>query len=136
VIRAVWDPGVLIAAALNPQGTPGYGLLALIAGRWTLIASPMLLDELDDVLQRRRFRRYLSRADAMDFIGDIQALADVCKDPPRQRRRLTRDPADDYLVALAQATKADCLVSGDRDILDAPDPGVEVITPKAFVGRL
>ena len=135
MIRAVWDTGVLIAAAINPVGAPGYGLLALMAGRWTLIVSPLLLDELDDVLQRPRFRRYLSRADAWDFVGDIQALGEVCEDPAR-RPRATRDPDDDYLVALACTARADFLVSGDRDLLEAPDPGVEVITPQAFVARL
>ncbi len=135
MIRAVWDTGVLVAAAINPLGAPGYGLLALIAGRWTLVASPMLLDELASVLRRPRFRRYLSRAEAWDFVVDIEALAEHCADPPR-RRRATRDPDDDYLVALAEAAEVDSLVSGDRDILEARGIGVDVLTPQAFVARL
>jgi predicted nucleic acid-binding protein len=33
-------------------------------------------------------------------------------------RRVLRDPTDDYLVELAQAGKAEAIVTGDRDLLD------------------
>lgn len=49
---------------------------------------------------------------------------------------MTRDPADDYLVALAHATEAELLVSGDRDLLDAPDLRTPVVTPRLFLDRL
>jgi predicted nucleic acid-binding protein len=46
-------------------------------------------------------------------------------------RPVCRDPNDDHLFALA-AAQADLLVSGDRDILEAADPGVRVLTPAGF----
>lgn len=47
-----------------------------------------------------------------------------------------RDPADDYLVALARDSAADVLVSLDRDLLDASLPDVTVLDPAQFVSRL
>ena len=60
----------------------------------------------------------------------------ACSVRARRARTLTRDPDDDYLVALSQTSAADVLVSGDRDLLDLEIAGVEVLTPHAFVERL
>lgn len=49
---------------------------------------------------------------------------------------VTRDPHDDYLVALARASAADVLVPGDRDLLDREVAAVEVLAPREFVERL
>jgi predicted nucleic acid-binding protein len=49
---------------------------------------------------------------------------------------VTRDPDDDYLVALAYESEADVLVSGDRDLLETQGLDVEVISPREFVERL
>jgi predicted nucleic acid-binding protein len=47
-----------------------------------------------------------------------------------------RDPGDDYLVALMFATRADVLVSLDRDLLEAHLDDITVIDPAVLVGRL
>jgi hypothetical protein len=47
-----------------------------------------------------------------------------------------RDPHDDYLVALAVATGAESIVTGDRDLLELPEPPVAVLTPRALIERL
>jgi len=47
-----------------------------------------------------------------------------------------RDPRDDYLVALAVATHAGAIVTGDRDLLDIVEPPVAVLTPRALTERL
>lgn len=46
---------------------------------------------------------------------------------------VTRDPDDDYLVALARKSDADVLVTGDRDLLDLEQIDVEVLAPREFV---
>jgi len=49
-----------------------------------------------------------------------------------------RDPRDDYLVALATASGAEAIVTGDLDLL-AIDPSqltIDVITPRQLVDRL
>lgn len=49
---------------------------------------------------------------------------------------ITRDPADDYLVELARHSRADCLVTGDRDLLDAGLTDVWVLSPAALLSEL
>ena len=59
-------------------------------------------------------------------------------DPPGPHAAVCRDPDDDYLVALATASGADAIVTGDLDLL-AVDPkqlSFEVVTPRQLVDRL
>jgi predicted nucleic acid-binding protein len=61
-VRAVLDPNVLISALISPAGAPREIVTAWTHGSFDLIASPLLLDELHDVLARPRFRRWVSTA--------------------------------------------------------------------------
>lgn len=59
-MRIVADTNVLVSALLTPGGGPGALLAAVDAGDVTLIVAPALLDELEDVLSRERFRTWVS----------------------------------------------------------------------------
>jgi len=59
----------------------------------------------------------------------------LIQDPPALPG-ITPDPDDDYLIALARATQADYLVSGDRHLLDLADPEPPVLTPRQFLDLL
>jgi predicted nucleic acid-binding protein len=48
----------------------------------------------------------------------------------------TRDPKDDYLVALAHLAKADAIVSGDGDLHDAELTDLQVWTPRHIADLL
>jgi predicted nucleic acid-binding protein len=81
----VADINVLVAAAITPRGFCGRLLEAAIDGRWQLVTSPMLLAllaELEEVLSRDKFRRWLSVDEAAQFVADIKVLADIVSDPP------------------------------------------------------
>jgi len=134
-VRAVLDPNVLVSAAISPSGPPRAIVVAWLERCFELIASPTLLDELRDVLARPKFRRWISEAAATDFIEGIAEAAIIIDDPPAAAP-LSPDPDDDYLVALARATQADCLVSGDRHLLDLGDPDPPVVTPRQFLDLL
>lgn len=112
---------MLVSAAISPAGPPRQILNAWTNERFELIASPALLNELADVLDRPKFRRFITTAVATEFIDGLATDAVIVADPPRLPG-VSGDPDDDYLVALARATGADYLVSGDRDLLDLRHP--------------
>ena len=61
----------------------------------------------------------------------IRVVADLAPDevaPPA----FTRDPDDDYLIALARAHNADVIVSGDKDLLTWPEQQPPVVAPATF----
>jgi len=134
-VRVVLDANVLVSAAISAAGPPRQIVSAWVDGRFQLVASPALLEELSDVLARPRFRRFISIATAGDLIDGLAEDAEILDDPPAQPG-LSPDPDDDYLITLARAAKADYLVSGDRHLLDLTDPGPPVLTPRQFLDLL
>ena len=134
--RIVFDTNVFVAAVTSREGVCARLLLGARTGRYRLIVSPMLLDELPAVLDRPKFRRYLSPEDALLFVAAVRELAEVVDDPPEGDERITDDPDDDFLVVLAEAVGADVLVSGDPHLTTLQRPGLTVMTPRRFLDAL
>ena len=105
----------------------------MLADEVTAVATPHLLEELAAVLYRDKFRRWVSLSDAEAYVA---ALADKVELRPEAGKptRATRDPDDDYLVALAEESHA-VIVTGDDDLLDM-DLNPPAITPRALLDRL
>jgi uncharacterized protein len=135
VLRVVLDPGVLVSAVLSRSGAPAGIIDAWRDGEFDLIVSPLLLDELEDVLLRLQFRDYATAEQVRAYVDGL-AVEGVAFDDPADRARVTRDPDDDYLFALAVAAGADLLVSGDKDLTSVSDPPCAVLAPRAFLDRL
>ncbi len=55
---------------------------------------------------------------------------------PASIPRVTPDPNDDYLVALARAAKVRFLVSGDPHLTGLQDADPPVLTPRGLADRL
>lgn len=117
MLRVVVDPNVLVSAAIKPDGTTGRLVRAGLAGRFRFLVCPQVLDELRTVLLRPSFRRSVTVEEVDELVRAITAAADH-EEHPVVQVALTRDPSDDYLVALALGAEADLLVSGDSDLLD------------------
>lgn len=129
-MRAVLDVNVLISAMLSPAGAPADTLRAWRAGRYELIVSPRLLTELERALRYPRIVRRLPverSSEVVALIASDATVADDVGDPPPR----SRDPQDDYLLALAEDQVA-LLVSGDLDLLALSDT-LPVLAPAAFV---
>lgn len=135
MLRVVFDPNVLISARLSPRGTAAKLLGALTDGRFQLVVSPTLLDELVGVLERPKFRRWLTVEEAHAFVDALRTGASLLDDPPATPG-VTPDPKDDYLVALARAARADRLISGDPDLTGLADADPPVLAPRAFLDEL
>jgi putative PIN family toxin of toxin-antitoxin system len=125
ILRVVIDPGVLVSAAISPNGSPRLLLNAWRDGRIELIVSLKLLGELNQVLSQTKFRRYLSVHEAERFVALIRREAELRTDP-EDVPGVSADPKDDYLLALARITRASLVVSGHPHLtgLQTHDPPV------------
>ncbi len=135
MLRVVLDVNVLVSGLLDRPGSPAQILRAWYGGAFELVVSPLLLEELGDVLGRPRIERYALAPDAATVLARIQNTAVIVADPPRVERLVPRDPDDDYLVALARVGRAHVIVSGDRDLLEA-DTEPPAYSPREFLARL
>ena len=115
-MRAVLDPNILISSLLSPAGSPGQLLKAWLHGEFELIVSRVLLAELGRALAYPKLRSRISADETKALIDLLQRTATMAEDPSDAPRR-SRDPGDDYLLALAESCSA-ALVTGDEDLLD------------------
>ena len=133
-MRAVFDPNVLISALLSPHGAPAELLLAWLQGRLELVVSPLLLKELERALAYARLRKHITSSEADQFVAWLRAAAELVADPAASPTTRSRDPGDDYLVALAESARA-AVVSGDKHLLELHDQ-LPVFRPSAFLRLL
>ena len=134
--RAVLDTNVLVSALITPAGASARLLKAQRDGAFELVTSPLLLEELAEVLQRPKFRRYVTEAEARAYVEMVRVDSIVLDDPDSTMAGPEPvDPDDRFLVELARSVPVDALVSGDARLLDLR-PAVPVMTPAEFLARL
>jgi len=111
-VRTLLDTNVIISAILF-GGVPREILVAATRGRIQIVTSPVLLDELEDLLvEKFRFSADAARATRTE----IEALADVVE--PGDLPDVCRDPDDNEVLGAAATGAAEVIVTGDRDLLE------------------
>ena len=136
-MRAVIDTGVLASGLIRRQGPPGAVLQALAEGRFTAVYTTEMLVELVEVLSRPRFRdKYGVRMDDVAALIQLIRLRGELVIPARAVVAC-RDPKDDKFLTAAVVGAAECIISGDADLLVlSPFEGVAVLRPAEFVARV
>jgi putative PIN family toxin of toxin-antitoxin system len=115
--RAVLDSGVFVSAVAAPTGTCAELVAEMLRGDLEVIISPLLVAELEDVLRREKFRRYIDPESVDAFLDLLRSEASLAPDPTEPAPLRSVDPKDDYLLALAFSQKSR-LVSGDSDLIE------------------
>jgi putative PIN family toxin of toxin-antitoxin system len=116
MLRAVAGTNVLVSAVLAPGGVCGRLVTAAAAaGEWVLVVSPSLLEEFTAVLSRPKFS-FVPGGQVVRFVAVITRVAQVVPDAQQPWPKVSPDPDDDYLVALARDAAVDAWVSGDSDL--------------------
>lgn len=136
-MRLVLDTNTALSGLLW-GGTPGRLIDAAEAGRIELASSAALLAELQGVLWRDKFAKQLARrgltvADVFDGYAALVMIVMAAVIAPT----ITRDPADDQVLAAALAAQADLIVSGDAHLLDLKNfHDIEIVTAAIAVERI
>jgi uncharacterized protein len=133
-VRAVVDVNVLISGVLSAKGASAQILRASRDGLLELVVSEVLLAELKRALAYPKLRKRIPPEKAAAFVnwtGDHGTLAEDPTSPPAVS---SRDPDDDYLLALAISRGA-YLVTGDQDLL-VLSKALPILTPAQFATKL
>ena len=100
----------------------------------TILFSEATFKELQAVLNRPKFTRYLDGARRDRFLTHLRASGSFVN--VRQMVQICRDPKDDKFLDVAVNGGADLIVTGDADLLVLhPFEGVEIVTPAAYLAR-
>ena len=135
MVRAVFDANVFISAVLSPQGTPGQLFAGFLTAErsFDLVVSEQILTEVRLAFRYPKVsKRIRPGNDPESWLLDVASLADVVHDTGSSVGAC-RDPDDDKYIAAALEGRADYVVSGDRDLLDAREhEGIRIVTPREF----
>jgi putative PIN family toxin of toxin-antitoxin system len=117
-LKRVIDTNILISAALSSQGAPAKLVQSALA-QHRLVFSQAKFDELRTRIYRPKFDRYISLEDRERLLRDFSACAIwVESGEPGQ---YCRDRDDDHFIEAALKAQVHCLISGDKDLLEAPE---------------
>ena len=150
--RAVFDCMLFVQAVTSDRG-PAFRCLTLAEqGRFHLLLSPMILEEIDDVLNRPSLRArfpVITPERVARFLGKLRSVAVQCPNPPHVFD-LPRDPDDEPYTDLALAGNARYLVTWNERHLtylmrkDTPEglefcrryPNLIILPPPEFLKEI
>ena len=123
-VRIIIDTNILVGFLI------GKRLRQLEAGirvgDFIIITSPLLLEEFRSVAVRHGFRKYFP-PEEVDRLFNFLKTFGKSYDALRPSKAISRDPEDDFLLALAMKSKANVLITGDKDLLVMERHGVTAI---------
>jgi putative PIN family toxin of toxin-antitoxin system len=127
-MKAVFDTNVLVAAFVTE------GVCAKLLGRarrkqLDLVISLFILKEFENVLLKKFSASKEQIRAATKLISELAQMVN----PAPKVSGVCRDPDDDQILSCALSAKADCLVTGDFDLLELKEfHGIRILTPSAF----
>lgn len=131
-MRVLIDSNVLFSSALNPNGTPFKAYVKAVTSPNTGMICQQNIDEL-----RRTFNRKLPGKIQLleSFLAIAMTALEIVTVPNDKYdvERLVRDPDDRPILRAAINAKADVIVTGDNDLLEARIDHPVICTPSQFL---
>ena len=138
LLCAVLDTNVYVSATILTRGTPFEVLEAWRQQRYILATSEAIIAEIERVLRypRIRDRYHIGEADIARLTAS--QCADALVTPgARVIPPTCSDPDDDKFLVCALEAGADCVVTGDPDLLTLETyEGIAILKPHEFLARL
>jgi len=131
-IRVVLDANVLVSGLAYPKGIPGQIVNAWLTGSLAVVLSRYILDEMVRVLPRVPANRRTPE-EIRDLAEGFLGLAQVVV-PDSEIEPALRDPGDQQILGTLRASRADYLITGEKDLLALADR-YPILTPAAFWTR-
>jgi putative PIN family toxin of toxin-antitoxin system len=127
----IFDANVIVSASLDEYSTSARAFYQAIDDGVVLL-SKKTLREIRDVIRREKFDRYVTRNKRERFLKRL--VQDVYLVESSTKICECRDPDDDKYLELAVDGKANCIVSGDKDLLILnPFRDIPIMRPDQFL---
>ena len=131
-MKVIFDNNVIISASIFWNSIPAKALVKARQKQNTILSSQLVLAELRKTLLSSKFDQYLSFSNRIDFCETFTKGLLILS--PTRKINECRDPKDNIYLELALTGNADCIITGDQDMLVLnPFRGIPIITPKLFL---
>ena len=113
-MRVILDTNVLLAALISPHSAPETIFRAWMERRFELVTCGVQLDELRRVSRYPKMKAILPAHRVGALINNLQNALVINNLPPLPQGEVLDDANDEFLLAMALASEADYLVTGDK----------------------
>lgn len=138
-LRVVVDTNVLISGLFGIKDSPSaYILQAIRTQKIILVTSSPILEEVSNIINRERIVKVIkmTKLERIKFIDMLIERSDITLGK-QSFQIISRDEKDDKFLSCAVEGKVDCIITGDKDLLDLGEyEGIKIITPRKFMAVL
>lgn len=127
----VIDANVIVSAVLLPRSLTRKAFDKSLS-QGEIVISEAIVNELDEVLRRPRLDKYIREEERIQFL--MALLRESRLVSVNRSVKDCRDPKDNKYLKLALEAQAECIFSGDNDLLVLhPYHGIKILTPRQFI---
>ena len=139
LLRVVVDTNVLVSGLFGIKDSAPSKILETIRNQhFILVSSPAIIEEVKEVINRIRIVKLtgMTKRERKKFIVELVKRCDVVSGRQIVPHGV-RDRKDEMLLICANESKADYIITGDKDLLVLHEyANTKIITPKDFVDML
>jgi uncharacterized protein len=129
----IFDTNTLISGALIQNSSPSFSLIKAIESGFLCFSIETFL-ELNEVLEREKFNKYLSVEQRLDFLKRRNKVSKFFY--PKSKFSICRDSKDNKFLDLAFISKANYIISGDKGLLILQNfHETQIISPSDFLKK-
>jgi len=128
-IRVIFDTNVWISFLIGKRLSV---VSKYISNRQiTIVTTAQLIEEILEATNRKKLRKYFPYAKVLELVHFLETIAE--KHEIISQHFVDRDPKDSFLLDLISVSKADYLITGDKDLLALnPFETTVILTPADF----
>jgi uncharacterized protein len=131
--RFVFDTNTIISGLLVPDSKP-HQAFDRAQDQGNILISMAVLAELNEVMSRKKFDKYLPEEKRKRFLAALAKEAKLIE--TTEEILECRDAKGNKFLELAVCGHADCIISGDKDLLELnPFRGIAVLNPDEFLKK-
>ncbi len=132
-VKVIFDTNVWVSFLIGKRLSKIRSYIS--DGSITIVTTDQLLTEIKTVTERKKLKKYFPKDSVEELIDLLETIAEKVSIKPTYS--INRDPKDNFLLDLIDFSKADFLVTGDKDLLEHnPFKTAQILTPFEFEQQL
>jgi len=132
-VKVIFDTNVWISFLIGKRLSKVKKYIS--NGGIIIITTEQLLVEIKMVTSREKLKKYFNKEHVKELIELLEIIAEKVEIKPTNF--ISRDTKDNFLLDLIEYSKADYLVTGDKDLLEHhPFKTAQILTPTEFEKHL
>lgn len=130
-MRLILDTNILVSAFVF-KSESANNVVRVAVKKHALLFSESTFKELKSTLLKQKFAEITELPTIKNFIYNLARIGEFIE--PKIEITECRDPKDNKFLELAVAGNADCIVTGDKDLLVLnPFRGIKIVSPSDFL---